>query len=94
MVNTVTMHVMVHLDPEVAKEIRDGIPQSPKASELMNITKSLGVNLQPLHPSSPDPGLGSTFFVEAKDAGHATEIVSQLQAAGARAYMKPSAEMP
>jgi hypothetical protein len=88
------MQVIVHLDPEVAKEIRDGIPQSPRANELMNITDRLGVKLQPVHPGSPDPGLGSTFFVEAKDALHAAETVSQLQAAGAKAYMKPPAEMP
>jgi hypothetical protein len=88
------MHVIVHLDPEVAKEIRDGIPQSAKANELMNIADGLGVKLQPVHPGSPDPGLGSTFFIEAKDAGHAAQTVSQLQAAGAKAYLKPSAEMP
>jgi hypothetical protein len=88
------MNVIVHLDPEVAKEIQAGGPQSPKANEVMNIAKSLGVKLQPVHPGSADPRLGSTFFVEATDAAHAAETVSQLQAAGARAYMKPSAEMP
>ena len=88
------MHVIVHLDPEVAKEINAGGSQSPKAKELMNIMNSLGVKLQPIHPGSPDPRLGSTFFVEARDAAHAAETVSQLQAAGTKAYMKPSAEMP
>jgi len=88
------MRVTVHLDPAVAKELSGGPPESAAAIEMTSVIRNLGMELRPVHPGSPDPALAATFFVEARDASHAAEAVTRLQAIGAKAYMKPPPAMP
>ena len=88
------MQVTVHLDPPVANEIRSGTSESPTTKELLSVVKNLGMELHAVHPNALNPGLATTFSLEAQDAEHAATAVLQLQASGFRAYMNPPPAMP
>ena len=90
------MQVTVHLTPEIAREFKQGVTNSPAASDIVDATNRLGVTLRPLHPGSTDPALESIFIVNAKDGEHAKTVVSELQACPGieAAYVKPPPAMP
>jgi hypothetical protein len=89
-----TTQVNVHLSPELARELREGRSDSTEARELLDMARELNVKLLPMHPSSTDVSLASTFMVQAKDRDHATEVVKRFQERGVNAYLKPAPSPP
>jgi hypothetical protein len=90
------MQVTVHLAPQVAREIKLGAPESGAAREIMSVAKEMGVELRALHPGSTDPGMASTFVVEASDEEAAERIAARLRdlPGTEAAYVKPPPAPP
>jgi hypothetical protein len=90
------MQVTVHLAPQVAQELKLGAVESAAARDLVSVAKEMGVELRPMHPGSTDPGMASTFAVEATDDETAKRIAARLRdlAATEAAYVKPPPGMP
>ncbi len=86
--------VTVHLSPAVARELRSGNVTSAEAKQVLGTAEGLNVHLKATHPEATDDALVRAFSIQAKDSRHAAEVVTQLQAAGIRAYRMPAPQLP
>jgi hypothetical protein len=91
------MEISVHLKPEEAACFHRGELSSPKLRQLLETTKTLGLNLEPKHPgNAADPRLATQFSVSVRDAQRVPEIINSLKANEAveTAYRVPDVELP
>jgi len=90
------MQITVQVSSHVAPTLHQRAKPTPEAVELLDLVRTLGVELEPVHPGEEDPNLTPFFTVEAPDRETAERIAADLQRCGAieAAYIKPPAELP
>jgi hypothetical protein len=71
-------------------------PATAESKELLQVTESLDVTIQPMHPGVTDPTMMAYFIIDAPDMETAERVLTQIQQLKAvvGAYIKPPDELP
>ena len=90
------MQVMLHLQQDAARMLRQHLFTSPSSAELIKKAQKLGVTLRPLRTRSENSPLASGFTVEVPDRETAERVIEELRDCDAveAAYFVPSNELP
>jgi hypothetical protein len=81
---------------DVALSLHKLKPSTQVSRELQQISRELGIVLEPMHPGAQDPLLSPYFIVSVSDTAAADRIIASFQRYKAieAAYLKPKDEMP
>ena len=90
------MEITLKVRPAIASELHKPGATGSQASDLLELTRKLGVSIRPTHPGTADPGLSSYFTLESGDEDAIQGVLEQLRAHKGveAAYVKPRDELP
>jgi hypothetical protein len=90
------MEITLKVRPTIASELQAQRARSSQATDLLELTRKLGVSIRPTHPGTADPGLSSYFTLESGDEDAIQGVLEQLRANEGveAAYVKPRDELP
>jgi hypothetical protein len=82
--------------PQVTIHIPDESPETNAAKKKLasDILSKHGLSLSPMHPNASAPSLQPFHLVVVPDLQRAKDIVTELQANGVSAFLKPQATAP
>jgi hypothetical protein len=88
--------VVVQTSSHLARELKSEPSPSVQARAVHAIVAGHGLRLEPLHPDTTDPELGSKFFVDTPDQQTAERLRRQIEQLGIvdAVYVKPTEAPP
>lgn len=90
------MEITLKVRPEIASELQTRLATESQATDLLELTRKLGVSIRPTHPGTADSSLTSYFTLESGDEDAIEQVLDQLRANEVveSAYVKPLDELP
>lgn len=90
------MYLTISLTESAARALRHLSAETPASSEILSVTHTLGVTLEPMHPATSEPELIKDFIVTGFSPGEENNIRKALLSCSGvlGAYSKPPAEEP
>jgi len=92
----ITMQVTVEVSADVVRAQLQRDPLAAEPEVLLEMIKTLGLTVEPMHRNTDDPNLRSYFIVEVPDNATAQRVIDRLRQSKAvvAAYVKPPDELP
>jgi hypothetical protein len=89
------VQIVIQVPPDTALALHRGGSEA-SVLPVAQVTASLGLTLEPIHPATDDPSLIRWFIVEVSDPNDVGQVIESLEQAGAvdAAYVKPPDELP